>query len=106
MILVIGIGGSVVGFFLGGIGELLGRPKDLTGGAVVLGATVVTLFALAEVDSLMKDDLCLRIMRVTMTIITAWVTVGAAIAKGLPTAWGVGAGLLFGVYLIRRVSVS
>lgn len=106
LVLVIGIGGSVLGLFLGGIVEILGEPKDLIGGAVVLGATVATLFALAEVDSVMKDDPWLRIIRAAATIVTAWVAVGAAIANGLPTAWSVGAGVVFAGYLIRRVLVQ
>ena len=101
-LLAVCVGASVVGLILGGVGQVLGEQKALTGGAVALGATTVTLYALAEVDSQMKNDLWLRIARAATTILAAWAVVGAALANGLQWAWGFGVGALLGLYLMRR----
>lgn len=105
-ILVVAIASSLIGLVAGGIIKVLGEPHHLTGGAVALGATVITLFALAEVDAVMKEDRWLRMARASTTIVAAWTTVGAALAEGLPDVWAWACGGIFAAYVVRRTIVS
>lgn len=96
---VFGLGGFLGGLFLAGLGD----PGDLLGVAVVLGSTLATLFALAEVDSVMRDDPYLRMIRLVATIVTSWGAMGVAVAGGVSWGWGMAAGALIGTYMAYRI---
>jgi hypothetical protein len=94
----IAIVSMVVGLLGGGIAEIVVGHRDAAIGVVVFGATLVTLFAVAEVDSVMKDDPLLRSFRLVAIIVIAWAAVGVA----LPWLLGFPVGVIMGLYVIRR----